>query len=173
VNLPRILPKANGKGEKQKKKRTMPQLDTTTFLPQVFWLIVVFFIFYVLVLQFILPKLSTILKVRSKKLSQGQNILGEMSSETNELGVVYDNILITSLKESERLIQLSTTGTFSWVDSTSNAVPASRDSVGRLSIRDLRGGINSYYLKSIGKISSKKGILRRIVSSPKILKALC
>lgn len=134
----------------------MPQLDTATFLPQVFWLLVVFFIFYVLVINFILPKLSTILKVRSKKLSQGESILGEMTSEKNALGVVYDNILSKSLKESERLIQSSYSGALSWIESSS-----------KNDISDLRK-INSVYLKSLGNIYAKRGILRGIVSSSKL-----
>lgn len=129
----------------------MPQLDTATYLPQVFWLILVFFTFYVLVMNFILPKLSTILKVRSKKLSQGESILGEMASENNALGVVYDNILSKSLKESERLIQASSTGATSWIESSND-------------ISDLRK-INSFYLKSLGNIYAKRGILRGISRS--------
>jgi len=133
---------------KKKRKKTMPQLDTATYLPQVFWLLLVFFIFYICVLQFILPKLSTILKVRSKKLNEGEHILDEMSTESNELGVVYDNILTKSLKESERLVQMSNNEAFTWVDSSSHQ-----------DISDLQK-INSFYLKTLGEISAKRGILR-------------
>jgi len=105
-----------------------------------------------LVLQYILPKLSTILKVRSKKLNEGSHILGEMSSENNELGTIYDNILTKSLKESDRLLQNSNNGAFSWVESSSHK-----------NISDLQK-INSFYLKSIGNIYAKRGLLRNIVS---------
>jgi hypothetical protein len=134
----------------------MPQLDTATFLPQVFWLLLVFFIFYVLVINFILPKLSTILKVRSKKLSEGESILGDMTAETNEMGVVYDTILSKSLKESERLIQSSYSGALSWIEASSQN-----------DISDLRK-MNSYYLKSLGNIYAKRGILRGLTSSGKL-----
>jgi F0F1-type ATP synthase membrane subunit b/b' len=132
---------------KEKGKKTMPQLDTATYLSQVFWLLLVFFVFYILVLQFILPKLSTILKVRSKKLNEGSHILEEMSSENKELGAIYDNILTKSLKESERLIQISINGAASWVETSSQKHCAA---------------VNSFYLKSIGNIYAKRGLLRNI-----------
>ena len=50
----------------------MPQMDAVTFLPQVTWLVVVFTLLYLIVLDKILPTLSRILKLRAKKLSQGK-----------------------------------------------------------------------------------------------------
>jgi len=65
----------------------MPQLDTASYLPQVFSLVVVFFGFYIIVLKNILPSLGTILKVRSKKLSQGQDLIGDMTAENAQIAV--------------------------------------------------------------------------------------
>ena len=45
----------------------MPQLDTVTFLSQIFWLVIIFGAFYLIVLTHILPSISRILKVRKKK----------------------------------------------------------------------------------------------------------
>ena len=140
----------------------MPQLDTATYLPQVFWLLVVFFIFYVLVLQFILPKLSTILKIRSKKLNEGENILGEMFSENKELGLIYDNILTKSLKESERLLQISNNEAFSWVETS--PITKGKSLITADNAKDKKvSSLDSFYLKSIGNISSKRGLIYSIV----------
>ena len=45
----------------------MPQLDSVTFLSQVFWLSIGFFIFYIIVVKNIIPSLGRMLKVRTKK----------------------------------------------------------------------------------------------------------
>lgn len=63
----------------------MPQLDIAAFLPQIFWLCVIFTIFYLVALNNVLPMLSTILKVRFKKLSQGQEILERTDLLNNSL----------------------------------------------------------------------------------------
>jgi len=53
--------------KKKKRKRRMPQLDTGTFRGQVTWLSVVFVVLYRTRVGEILPKLSQIVKIRSKK----------------------------------------------------------------------------------------------------------
>jgi hypothetical protein len=45
----------------------MPQLDKVTFLSQVFWGALAFNLFYVILLKFILPVISKIIKIRQKK----------------------------------------------------------------------------------------------------------
>ena len=44
----------------------MPQLDKFSFVTQVFWLLVLFFSLYIMVLQFMLPALYRILKIRKE-----------------------------------------------------------------------------------------------------------
>lgn len=63
----------------------MPQLDIASYLPQVFSLVIVFFFFYTIVIKNILPSLGTILKVRSKKLSQGQDLIKDMKTESSNV----------------------------------------------------------------------------------------
>lgn len=46
----------------------MPQFDKLTFFNQVFWVIFIFFGFYIVLLKFFLPQLSSVLKIRQKKL---------------------------------------------------------------------------------------------------------
>jgi hypothetical protein len=42
--------------------------DKLTFFNQVFWVVFIFFGFYFILLRFFLPQLSSVLKVRQKKL---------------------------------------------------------------------------------------------------------
>jgi len=46
----------------------MPQFDSVTFLPQIFWLTIVFFAFYMVVIRNFLPGLTRIVKIRKKRL---------------------------------------------------------------------------------------------------------
>lgn len=57
----------------------MPQFDKITFFNQVFWLLSFFSAFYLVFLKFFLPKLSSILKARTKKLRY------EINTEATEI----------------------------------------------------------------------------------------
>lgn len=45
----------------------MPQLDKLTFIPQLFWLIILFLSLYIVVVEIILPRINTIFQVRALK----------------------------------------------------------------------------------------------------------
>ncbi len=62
----------------------MPQFDKITFFNQVFWLIFFFSGFYFLCLKTLLPTLSSVLKVRNKKLQKGTTT----ASSSELLGVL-------------------------------------------------------------------------------------
>lgn len=59
----------------------MPQFDKITFFNQIFWLLFFFSGFYLLLLHYFLPKLSSIIKVRQKML---KNFLSGVSIMLNE-----------------------------------------------------------------------------------------
>ena len=44
----------------------MPQFDSVTFLPQIFWLTLVFFAFYMIIIRGFLPGITRIVKLRKK-----------------------------------------------------------------------------------------------------------
>jgi hypothetical protein len=46
----------------------MPQLDKFTFVPQIFWLVVIFFFMYFILAEYSLPRLFKVLYFRQKKL---------------------------------------------------------------------------------------------------------
>ena len=127
----------------------MPQLDTASYLPQVFSLVVVFFGFYLIVLKNILPSLGTILKVRSKKLSQGQDLIGDMAAENAQIAVEQDNILSKSLKESGDLLQNTTNDSSEWINSSLRTITSKSQDQKVVAM-------NKSYLKGVGEITAKK-----------------
>ena len=63
----------------------MPQLDTVTFLSQLFWLVIIFGAFYLIVLTDILPSFSRVLKSRLKKLKSNENAMYSLGDEKGKL----------------------------------------------------------------------------------------
>ena len=70
----------------------MPQFDKITFFNRVFWLLSFFSVFYLIFLKFFLPKLSSILKVRTKKLRY------EISSNSTKASKNEEDIFSSSVK---------------------------------------------------------------------------
>lgn len=124
----------------------MPQLDLASFLPQVFWFILIFFSYYILVVNNILPSLSRILKMRTKKLTQGKEVLVSMSSERNNLSTNYDSFLSQSLRESGQILQKGFSLSNNWISQS------------QVSSEEL---VQSY-LGTLEKLSASQAILRNL-----------
>lgn len=75
----------------------MPQLDTVTFLSQIFWLVIIFGAFYLTVLTDILPSFSRVLKSRLKKLKSNKDAMYSLGDEKGETSSLYDSSLSTGL----------------------------------------------------------------------------
>jgi len=97
----------------------MPQLDQISFLSQITWLCIFFFSLYLILVDNFLPKISTILKFRKKKLlnslssSNFSNFSNfsdfkfqENQEKENEIDILknYDFILTQSIHQSENSI---------------------------------------------------------------------
>ena len=63
----------------------MPQFDKITFFNQVFWLFFFFSGFYLIFLKIFLPKLSSVLKARTKKLQKGSSGVDSFAKEQNQV----------------------------------------------------------------------------------------
>ena len=50
----------------------MPQLDTSSFTSQLFWLIICFFSMMFIMSKFIIPKISEIMEQRQRKIEIGR-----------------------------------------------------------------------------------------------------
>lgn len=136
----------------------MPQMDSAAFLPQVFWLVVVFFSFYIIVLKNILPVLSRILKVRAKKLSQGQDLLESMGNETNLIGADYDQILTKTTKESTDFLQKTSSNAGAWIEDSLD------QTTGKSATSEKLTKMNDLYLQTVGEITGKKALLLKFSS---------
>jgi hypothetical protein len=77
----------------------MPQFDKITFFNQVFWLFFFFSGFYLIFLKIFLPKLSSVLKARVKKLQKGSEGVFIFSQEQETVTSVFNNAIeeITSV----------------------------------------------------------------------------
>ena len=77
----------------------MPQLDSTYWASQVFWLIVVFTILYISIAKFYLPKIKNNLDNRENKIKEDL----ESAKKSNDLSEIkfkeYEKILADSKKE--------------------------------------------------------------------------
>jgi hypothetical protein len=72
----------------------MPQLDKFSFFSQIFWLFLLFIIFYFFLIIIVLPNLSSLLKIRYKKLLKlKQNLLNYMKIELNLNQIKLNNII--------------------------------------------------------------------------------
>ncbi len=63
----------------------MPQFDKITFFNQIFWLFFFFFSFYLILLKVFLPKLSSVLKARTKKLQKGSEGAASLAEEQTQV----------------------------------------------------------------------------------------
>jgi hypothetical protein len=71
----------------------MPQFDKVTFFNQIFWLFFFFSGFYLTLLTTFLPKISSALKARTKKLQKGTEGLVSFSKEQSALTNLFDSFL--------------------------------------------------------------------------------
>ena len=95
----------------------MPQFDKITFFNQLFWLFIFFSGFYLISLKVFLPKLSSVLKARTKKLQKGSEGLASFNDELNEANVSFNS----SIEEMSAVVKTSVSDfqekTDTWVDS--------------------------------------------------------
>lgn len=68
----------------------MPQLDKFSFMPQIFWLVLVFFLLYFILLNLILPQLYSTIKTRTLLLSNLKNDLLNFGDKEIELYQKYN-----------------------------------------------------------------------------------
>ena len=77
----------------------MPQLDPTYWASQVFWLIVVFTILYILVAKFYLPKIKSNLDNRENKIKENLDAANKFKDLSELKFKEYEKILEDSKKE--------------------------------------------------------------------------
>lgn len=135
----------------------MPQLDTYTYFSQVFWLLVIFTIFYILVLNNILPNISRGLKLRRKQISAGEiSVVGE---EHKAVMTTTSGLLEVSLNDSTFFLS-------NVRNSTSNWLEASLKEANEKTLLEL----NKTYLKSLGELKGQSLLINDIIIKRKSIK---
>ena len=71
----------------------LPQLDISTWVGQIFWLIVTFLILYVALSQFILPRLRDTIATRSDRIADDLDSATRMKQEAEEAEKAYEQSL--------------------------------------------------------------------------------
>jgi F-type H+-transporting ATPase subunit b len=96
----------------------MPQLDKVTYFSQFFWLLVFFLSFYVICLKIILPSISTVLKIRTKKIDSMSSEMNVLKEEQNSILSTYDTVLLQSFSESRKALQTVISQSNDWMVSS-------------------------------------------------------
>jgi F0F1-type ATP synthase membrane subunit b/b' len=132
----------------------MPQLDTYMYSSQVFWLLVIFIIFYILVLNNILPNLSRVLKLRRKQISAGEgSIIGD---EHKTVMATASGVLETSLKDSTTFLSNVRNSSSTWLEASL------KESTEKTLLE-----LNKEYLKSIGELKGQSLLITNIIRQNK------
>ena len=82
----------------------MPQLDTTFWVSQIFWLVVTFSILFVLLSKLILPKISANLETRKSLILDNISIAEKKRQESESKIKEYNAIIEKSKNEAKNLI---------------------------------------------------------------------
>lgn len=120
------------------------------YFSQVFWLLVLFTIFYILVLNNVLPKISRVLKLRRKRISsEGSSVLSE---EHQAVMVTTSDVLETSLTDSKLFLSNVRESSSVWLES----------SLKEANEKTLLG-LNKTYLKNIGELKGQSLLITDII----------
>jgi F-type H+-transporting ATPase subunit b len=65
----------------------MPQLDISTYIPQIFWFLICFAVLYTFVACIILPRITNILKERKRVIDADLTSAHELDSKIDDLQI--------------------------------------------------------------------------------------
>jgi hypothetical protein len=117
----------------------MPQLDTITYLSQLFWTFIVFAVFYLMMVNHILPAISTSIKVRKKKLASIGSLSSDLGDEQIATVSQFETILGASLGSSRESLVKVVDESSEWQSESTKTVLTESDA-------------NAAYLKTQGSI---------------------
>jgi hypothetical protein len=93
----------------------MPQVDKVTFLPQVFWLVVLFLVFYVTILRDVLYSINAVLRVRFKNIEVNQSNKNLLGTENLNIFIIYSNFFINIFEYTKNLYSQKLTHIENWL----------------------------------------------------------
>ncbi|MGH7095906.1 MAG: F0F1 ATP synthase subunit B' [Stellaceae bacterium] len=83
----------------------MPQLDPTTFTPQLFWLLVIFAVLYVLMRRFAVPQVGRVIENRQKRLDADLGRASELKAQAESVLAEYQRTLATAREEAQATLR--------------------------------------------------------------------
>lgn len=131
----------------------MPQLDSLTYLTQIFWTLLTFSVFYAVCLRHILPGVSRILKVRKKKLEYNKNAMDSFVDEERSTASSYEQMLADSLNASRGLLLKTAQLGNSWLSAVTVEV-------NQTTLKSM----NESYLRVFGSLSAKRHLMKELYS---------
>jgi F-type H+-transporting ATPase subunit b len=79
----------------------MPQLDVSTYIPQVFWLIIIFSGMFGIFIGIFLPKISNIFQKRFESTRQADHKIQNLSEATRQLQKEYEEKKETAIRDTQ------------------------------------------------------------------------
>lgn len=83
----------------------MPQLDFSTYVPQLFWLAVTFFILFVLMKGVALPRVGAVLDTRRARLDSDLARAAELKTQAEAVVAAYERSLAAARAEAQATIR--------------------------------------------------------------------
>ena len=83
----------------------MPQFDTSTFLPQLFWLAIIFVVLFITLRRHALPRISDILEARQMRITGDLEKAGGLKEEADRVMAEYEKALAETRTQATALIK--------------------------------------------------------------------
>ena len=86
-------------------KAGMPQLNPSTWFPQIFWLIITFSFLYIIISKIVLPRLSESIEQRNDHISDNIDEARNLKDQAEEQYQEYLKVIAKAKKEAQDLIE--------------------------------------------------------------------
>ena len=83
----------------------MPQLDVSTYISQLFWLLVTFGFLYVLTTQVILPRIGQTLESRHRRIAEDLEMSERLRRQAEEALAEHDRLLSESRAKAQEMVR--------------------------------------------------------------------
>ena len=83
----------------------LPQLDPSTFAPQVIWLAISFVLLYLIVSRVALPRISQVMDEREKRIEDALAKAKALKMEADQVAAAYDKALADARVEAQELLR--------------------------------------------------------------------
>jgi F-type H+-transporting ATPase subunit b len=86
-------------------KGVFPPFDSTTFAPQLIWLVLIFGALYLLMSRLALPRIENILETRRERIADDLDSAADMQQKAKDAGVAYETTLANARASAQTTAQ--------------------------------------------------------------------